>query len=68
KWIYTTDDSIANRKNVKDMVRVFPNMTAEIVALEPKELGFADLGHMKFFSRKRNQLWEHALNWLSTHA
>ena len=68
KWLYATDDTIANRKNVEDMVRVFPNLPAEVMALNPTELGVSDIGHMKFFSKKRNQLWVYALDWLSTHA
>jgi len=64
KWLYASDDGIANLKNVKDMVRVFRKTSAEIKALVPKEFGYRDIGHMKYFSRKRKQLWGIALDWL----
>ncbi len=64
KWVYATDDGIANLKNVKDMARVFTKSKTEIVKLDPKELGLKEIGHMKFFSSKNKQLWKMALEWL----
>lgn len=63
-WLHATDDGIANLKNVEDMVRVFPALKTDIVTLVPAELGFKDIGHMKFFSSKRKVLWKYALDWL----
>ncbi len=64
KWLYATDDGIANKETVKDMVRVYPKVSSKILALNPKELGFKDIGHMKYFSRKRKKLWTIATDWL----
>ena len=64
-WFWATDDDIANLDNVKDMIRVYSKMPAEIVALDPKKLGFKDIGHMKFFSSRRKSLWTNALDWLN---
>ncbi len=63
-WLHADDDGIANLENVKDMMRIFPNSKAEIKTLTPKNLGYKEIGHMKFFSSKYKELWKHALNWL----
>lgn len=64
-WVHATDDDIANYENVKDMIRVFPNIDYDIVTIHPqKDYGFKDIGHMKFFSSKRNKLWKLATDWL----
>ena len=64
-WVHAKDDDIANYDNVKDMIRVYPKMKAEIVSLSPAEYGFADIGHMKFFSRKKSKLWGLTIDWLN---
>ena len=66
-WLHATDDGIANDENVKDMMRIFPNSKAQIIALNPSKLGYAQIGHMKFFSSKKKELWKYALNWLAKH-
>jgi predicted alpha/beta hydrolase len=63
-WVHATDDDIANLDNVKDMIRVYSNIKAEIVSLSPEEHGFKDIGHMKFFSKKKSKLWDIAIEWL----
>ena len=63
-WVHATDDGIANLANVKDMISVHPNIRSEIVTLEPAVLGYKELGHMKFFSSKKKELWGYALDWL----
>lgn len=63
-WLHATDDGIANRETVKDMIRVFPNIQAKIITLNPKEWGYTDIGHMKFFSSKSHALWQLALEWM----
>lgn len=65
-WLHATDDGIANAANVRDMIRVYSKLDARVVTLEPSELGFRDIGHMKFF--KREPLWRHAVAWLDAHA
>lgn len=64
-WVHSVDDDIANLDNVKDMIRVYSKTKAEIVSLSPAEHGFGDIGHMKFFSKKKRKLWELAIEWLN---
>ncbi len=68
KWLFATDDEIANLANVKDMIRVFPQLAVEMLTLDPKAWGYPDIGHMKFFSSKRKELWQIALDWFDQHA
>lgn len=63
-WLWATDDQIANLANVKDMVRVFTNSPVEIEKLDPKELGYGEIGHMKFFSSRKKALWGRVIEWL----
>lgn len=63
-WVHATDDDIANYDNVKDMVRVYSKMSAEIITLSPQAYGFKYIGHMKFFSKRRSALWALAVDWL----
>lgn len=71
-WLNASDDDIANDANVDDMTRVFRKMTAlgkiKRLRLDPQEEGYADIGHMKFFSRKRSKLWRFAIQWLEEQA
>jgi len=64
-WVHATEDDIANYENVKDMIRVYSKINAEIVSISPEEQGFKDIGHMKFFSKKKRKLWELAVDWLN---
>jgi len=63
-WLHAEDDEIANYENVKDMIRVYSKITANIITLSPEKHGYKEIGHMKFFSFKRKKLWDFALNWL----
>lgn len=64
-WVHAEDDEIANYETVKDMIRVHPNIQSEILTLSPKKYGFKDIGHMKFFSKKKSKLWSIATEWLN---
>ena len=64
-WVHAEDDEIANYENVKDMIRVYSKISAEILTISPQDYSFKDLGHMKFFSSKRDQLWSLATDWLN---
>lgn len=63
RWLYATDDDIANEANVRDMIRVYSRLESEVIPLDPRALGFPEIGHMKFFSSKKKELWEYALEW-----
>ena len=64
-WVHAKDDDIANYENVEDMIRVHPNIKSKILTLSPKEYGYKDIGHMKFFSKRKKELWSLAINWLN---
>jgi predicted alpha/beta hydrolase len=66
-WVNAPDDDIANDKNVADMIRVFPNMQTTTQTLQPKDYGLQHIGHMKFFSRQNQLLWQQTLDWLHQH-
>lgn len=63
-WVHAKDDDIANYDNVKDMIRVYSKIKSETISLSPQEYGFKDIGHMKFFSKKKSELWKIAIDWL----
>lgn len=67
-WLNAPDDDIANDLNVTDMIRVFPNMQASAKTLIPQDYGLKQIGHMKFFSRQNQVLWQQAIDWLTEHA
>ncbi len=64
-WVHANDDDIANIANVRDMVRVYSQLKPKITTLNPKKLGYKEIGHMKFFSSKKKELWKFALIWLN---
>lgn len=64
-WVHASDDDIANSKNVADMISVFTAASTNTLTLEPKEQGVKEIGHMKFFSRKNQKLWQYALDWFA---
>lgn len=67
-WLNATDDDIANNANVDDMTRIFTKLPVERITLNPTEEGLAEIGHMKFFSRKSSKLWQHLTGWLEKYA
>lgn len=67
-WLNAIDDDIANNKNVDDMLSVFTKVNAEKTTLAPQEHQLKEIGHMKFFSRKSESLWQLPLNWLDRHS
>ncbi|GEA10160.1 alpha/beta fold hydrolase [Alteromonas sp. KUL49] len=66
KWIWASDDDIANYDNVKDMLTVFPNIEAEVKRVSPQDHNLKEIGHMKFFSRANQKLWPEVSDYLST--
>jgi len=67
-WLNATDDPIALDVNVADMISVFHQLPAGRKSLHPADYGYPDIGHMKFFSRKRQALWALAIDWLEEHS
>lgn len=66
-WVNSSDDDIANTKNVKEMAEVFTNCKHQFLTLNPAEQNTNEIGHMKFFSRKNQHLWAIALDWIHQH-
>lgn len=66
-WVNAVDDDIANDKNVDDMVSVFDKLQVTKQTLNPLEYGLKEIGHMKFFSRKSQDIWAQPLAWLNQH-
>ncbi|MCB0326766.1 MAG: alpha/beta fold hydrolase [Bdellovibrionales bacterium] len=66
-WVHASDDFIANRKNVEEIVAIHPKASSEILTLEPKEYGCREIGHMNFFRRSYSTLWPLAYEWLAKH-
>ncbi len=64
-WLHSTDDEISNYKNVTEMLSVFPKLDKNIVTIHPQDHGYTKIGHMKFFSYKRKNLWQYAIKWLN---
>ncbi len=63
-WINSVDDPIANNKNVQDMISVYSNIDYETLTLDPKTYQLKEIGHMKFFSKRSQVLWQHVIDWL----
>ncbi len=68
KWILAKDDPIANEANADDMIAVTPNLRVEKLILDPSESDANEIGHMKFFSKSNQKLWDHAVQWLDTYS
>lgn len=64
-WVNACDDDIAINKNVQDMISVFTQIDAQTLTLSSRENQLDEIGHMKFFSRRAENLWCHSLNWLA---
>ncbi len=64
--LYAGDDSIATKRNVDDLLRLFPNAAKQTVCLDPGRFGVAGFGHVDFFRGSRSTAWPLALDWLRT--
>ena len=55
--IWASDDEIATRANVKDLLRLYPNATTHLIELNPKKHGYKQIGHMSMFKKSHHKLW-----------
>ncbi len=62
--LYSSDDSIATRRNVDDLFRLFPSAPKQTVCLDPRAFGCESFGHVDFFRASRSAAWPIALDWL----
>lgn len=67
-WLSAVDDDIACSANVDDMIRVYKQMPAQRINLNPVDYGFKEIGHMNFFRRPYAVLWPLAVDWLQRHS
>ena len=67
-WLSAVDDDIACSANVDDMIRVYRQMPAQRIDLNPSDYGFKEIGHMNFFRRQYAVLWPLAVDWLQRHS
>lgn len=64
-WVVTNDDDIANEKSMSESIELYSQSKIKTLVLKPKELGISKIGHMGFFSKRHQQLWNIALDWLN---
>lgn len=54
---WATDDEIATRSNVKDLLRLYPNAQTKLIELNPQQLGYKQIGHMLMFKKSHQKIW-----------
>ena len=54
---WSSDDEIATEANVKDLLRLYPKATTEMIELKPKDTGHKVIGHMLMFKKSHQNLW-----------
>ncbi|MCW8040410.1 MULTISPECIES: alpha/beta fold hydrolase [Acinetobacter] len=55
--LWSSDDEIATRANVKDLLRMYPNASTAMIELKPSEYGHKGIGHMLMFKKSHQNLW-----------
>lgn len=55
--IYASDDEIATRRNVQDLLRLYPNAKSNLIELKPKHYQHQQIGHMLMFKNSHQNLW-----------
>jgi len=54
---WSSDDEIATKVNVKDLLRLYPNAQTEMIELNPQTHGHKAIGHMLMFRKSHQNLW-----------
>ena len=55
--LWSSDDEIATRRNVKDLLRLYPNAKTEMIELKPQSYQHKAIGHMLMFKKSHQNLW-----------
>lgn len=55
--LWSSDDEIATKENVKDLLRLYPNSKTEMIELIPQDYGHKAIGHMLMFKKSHQNLW-----------
>lgn len=54
---WASDDEIATKANVKDLLRLYPNAQTNMIELNPQQYGHNTIGHMQMFKKSHQNLW-----------
>lgn len=55
--IWSSDDEIATEANVKDLLRLYPHASTNMIELKPKRYQHKAIGHMAMFKKSHRNLW-----------
>lgn len=55
--LWSSDDEIATEANVKDLLRLYPNASTDMIELKPANYGHKMIGHMLMFKKSHQNLW-----------
>ena len=55
--LWSSDDEIATKVNVKDLLRLYPNSKTEMIELNPQSYKHKAIGHMLMFKKSHKNLW-----------
>ncbi|EPP4906727.1 alpha/beta fold hydrolase, partial [Acinetobacter baumannii] len=55
--IWADDDEIATKRNVQELLSLYPNANKKMIELSPKYLGYKSIGHMLLFKKSHQKLW-----------
>ena len=62
------DDPIASRRNVPPLLALYMESDIEVHWNEPRQLGVTAIGHLGFFRKAHQTLWQPQLDWLRQQA
>jgi predicted alpha/beta hydrolase len=55
--LWSSDDEIATKANVQDLLRLYPNAKTQHIELNPQSYGYKEIGHMLMFKSSHQKLW-----------
>ena len=55
--LWSSDEEIATKANVKDFLRLYPNADTHMIELKPKSYDHKAIGHMLMFKKSHQNLW-----------
>ncbi|OAL86348.1 alpha/beta hydrolase [Acinetobacter sp. SFD] len=55
--IWSSDDEIATEENVKDLLRLYPQASTQMIELKPENYAHKTIGHMLMFKKSHQNLW-----------
>ncbi|MEM9072499.1 MAG: alpha/beta fold hydrolase [Myxococcota bacterium] len=64
KAITIEDDDVATAKNSDPLLALYRGARIERTHLRPRDFGYSSIGHLRFFSSRRDKLWPQVSDWL----